>query len=522
MAQATYDKLIAGATSHEIAVVQANVNQARTNYQNALEEFEDVRETENENLSQAQDRLQDLLSQTINDLTSQEQAIALAQTSFENTKSTYGQALENREETLEQTIETNISVATYALDVIDTMLTDDWIKSGLGLKDSTSLFQTKEFYEDGIELRDELSEYFPEHQNGEDFNLLIEKDRDLLNKTFSVLNEFYNVLENSVTTLNFPQNDLDTKKSSVNTQITTVSNAITSLQTAEQNLDDAEIAYTTNVNLAEENLRQAEVNLDDAITNAKNNLNSVKVAVNQKITLAQSQVDSTEELLKITEAELAKIQAPATSQDVALQKAQVNQAKAALAAAENTLEKSILEAPIEGTITKIDYEVGEMVTNEPVVSMLNGNSLEIEVDISETDISKVSLGDAAEITLDAFTDDDKFYGFVVEIEPAETVIQDVIYYKVKVDVEFGEDYIKQIKPGMTADVTITTALKENVLIVPSRAIVDRNGSGKFLRVLENGVLVEKSVEVVLRGDDGIIEILSDIAEGTEVVTYVKD
>lgn len=324
-----------------------------------------------------------------------------------------------------------------------------------------------------------------------------------------------------MTTLSLPQSDLDSKKLSVNTQITTVSNAINSIQSAEQNLNDARIAYTTKVNAAEENLKQSEVNLDDAITIATNQLNSIVVSINQKITLAESKVSSTQELLNITKAQLAQVNAPAKIQDINLQKAQLKQAKAMLASAENNIEKSILKAPIDGTITKIEYEIGEMVSTKPAISILNGHELEIEVDISETDISKISIGDNVETTLDAFTDDLKFQGKVLEIEPAETIIQDVIYYKVKINVDFNEEYLNQVKPGMTANVIITTEDKDDALIVHSRAIVDRNGDGKFLRILENEILKEEKVEIGLRGDDGVVEIISEIPEGTEVVTYVK-
>lgn len=293
----------------------------------------------------------------------------------------------------------------------------------------------------------ETENVLAEYQTGaKSLDQVLEKTLDLLNTTFQILNDFYTVLENSVTTNDFSQTDLDAQKLSVNTQITTVSNAITSLQNMEQNLNDARVAYTTNVNASEESLKQAEANLEDAITVAKNRLNLAKVASEQKITLAQSRIDNTAEMLKIAEAQLNQVKSPAKSQDIALQKAQIKQAETSLAVVENTIEKSILKAPLSGTITKIEYEVGEMVGNKPVISILNGNALEIEVDISETDISKISLDDKVETTLDAFTDDLKFYGKVLEIEPAETVIQDVIYYKVKVSVDFEEKDLKQVKP----------------------------------------------------------------------------
>lgn len=522
IAQASYNKLLAGATRQEIAVAQANVEQAEVNYQNAKEELEETRKTEEENLAQAQQNLQDLLMQTDQDMTAAEQAVVLAETNLENTKATYLQMLQNRQDSAIKTAETNLSVVVYALDIIDTMLEDDDMKNALSVKDSGFLIEAKASFNDAQNLLEETKSYLGEYKTaGKNLDEVLEKSLNLLNVTFGILNDFYKVLENSVTTNDFPQSSLDAQKLSVNTQITTVSNSITSLQSLEQSLNDARVAYTTNVNASEESLKQAKANVEDALTAARNQLNIVKVTSEQRINLAESRIEATQEAVKITKAQLNQVKAPAKSQDIALQQAQIRQAEAMLAAAENNIEKSILKAPIDGTITKIEYEVGEMVGTKPVISMLNGNALEIEVDISETDISKVSVNDKAEITLDAFTDDLKFYGTVLEIEPAETVIQDVIYYKVKVSVAFDEEYANQVKPGMTADVTITTEEKEDALIVPSRAIVDKNGHGKFLRILENGVLQEIPVEIGIRGDDGIVEVLSEVEVGTEVVTYVK-
>lgn len=109
--------------------------------------------------------MRDLTLNTAQNVTSQEQAIILANTNLENTKSTYGQSLKNRQDSASQTAESNISVATYALDVIDTILTDDLLESSLGLKDSASLTLSKELYADAIELRDEANDFFANYQN---------------------------------------------------------------------------------------------------------------------------------------------------------------------------------------------------------------------------------------------------------------------------------------------------------------------------------------------------------------------
>jgi len=194
-------------------------------------------------------------------------------------------------------------------------------------------------------------------------------------------------------------------------------------------------------------------------------------------------------------------------------------AQAALDLVKNQIANNFIKAPVAGTITKKNYEAGEQFAlSRPVFSLLGANNFAIEVDVSESDIAKVSLNDPVEITLDAFGEDVKFAGLVKFIEPAETVIQDVIYYKVKINFD-GRG--KDIKSGMTANANITTAKKDNILIAPSRAVIKKNSNGKFVRLLIGQQITEVSVTIGLRGDNGLVEILTGLSEGDAVVTYIQ-
>jgi len=153
----------------------------------------------------------------------------------------------------------------------------------------------------------------------------------------------------------------------------------------------------------------------------------------------------------------------------------------------------------------------------PVIRMVGLLNYEIEADVPESDIAKVETNQNVEITLDAFGEDQIFEGKVTFVEPAETVIQDVVYYKVRV--EFDK-YDERIKPGMTANLIIETNHKDDVLLVPLRAVKASNGR-RFVEVLDSmGVSQEKDVKLGLRGDNGY-EILSGLQEGEEVIVYVK-
>jgi macrolide-specific efflux system membrane fusion protein len=97
------------------------------------------------------------------------------------------------------------------------------------------------------------------------------------------------------------------------------------------------------------------------------------------------------------------------------------------------------------------------------------------------------------------------------------VIQAVVFYKVKIQLDSLDP---RLKPGMSCDTDINTFEKENVIIIPSRA-VKKNG-GSYVEILkERNVVERKNVEVGTDGDDGLVEIKAGLVEGDKVVTFVK-
>ncbi|MBU0698337.1 MAG: HlyD family efflux transporter periplasmic adaptor subunit, partial [Proteobacteria bacterium] len=166
----------------------------------------------------------------------------------------------------------------------------------------------------------------------------------------------------------------------------------------------------------------------------------------QQNAAAQAKVDTSYRAWLVAEAQLNQLKAGARAQDISLAQAQVAQAQASLDLVRNQINNNILKAPLDGTITKKSYEAGEQFSSaKPVFSLLGINNFEIEVDVSEADITKVAINDQTEVTLDAFGEDIKFSGQVSFIEPAETVIQDVIYYKVKINFDGKDKDVKSMK-----------------------------------------------------------------------------
>jgi HlyD family secretion protein len=267
--------------------------------------------------------------------------------------------------------------------------------------------------------------------------------------------------------------------------------------------------------------------INTALTNVTNDqqaISSTKLTNESNINTAQSSVDSAKNAVKTAQGnlksaqdQLAQIKASPREEDVALNQAQLDQTEASLTRAKKQLSKASLISPCGGIITDITKEEGEQVsTAEAVVSIICKGKFQIEVDIPEADIGKVSLQNLTNISLDAFPEE-VFPGKVVKIDPAETIIQGVVYYKVTVGFDEANEGIKS---GMTADVDIITETREKVLRIPQRAVLTKNGK-KIVRILNDEKIKEIEVETGNRGSEGEIEIVSGLKEGDKIITFVK-
>ncbi len=209
------------------------------------------------------------------------------------------------------------------------------------------------------------------------------------------------------------------------------------------------------------------------------------------------------------------------------QRALIRRAEAAVNEAKINLKETTLYSPISGTVITKNVDEGEttvanaVTANTSVVTVAREGDLEIQANIPESDIVKIALGQKAEATLDAFTAEDVFQAEVNEIEPSATVIQDVVYYKVKLKFP---NYDTRFKNGMSADVDILTNEKENVVFVTERAVKTEDGK-KYVEILQdakNNLTEKVYVQTGMRGDDGMIEITSGLSGGENVITLIKE
>jgi RND family efflux transporter MFP subunit len=208
------------------------------------------------------------------------------------------------------------------------------------------------------------------------------------------------------------------------------------------------------------------------------------------------------------------------------QRAEIRRAEAAVSEVLSHFSDTILYSPMDGVVIHRNGEIGETITansaasNTPVVTVAQEGELEVKADVPESDIVKIALGQKADISMDAFPSADVFQGEVIDIEPASTVIQEVVYYKVKLRIT---NYDPRIKNGMSADLDIKTASKDNVVSIPERAIKNDNGQ-KYVEILKdekNNTIEKVNVKTGMKGDDGMIEITSGLKSGEKVITFTK-
>jgi len=274
--------------------------------------------------------------------------------------------------------------------------------------------------------------------------------------------------------------------------------------------------YRNTVSLTDKNLLDNHKSyLNTALTNI---VNSRQGITNTKITNI-SNIDIAAGNLKTAQDQLTLITAKPRQEDINLYEAKVRQAQASYNLLADQIADSIIKSPLDGQVAKINKEIGEQATlGETIISLIPTKPFQVETDISESDIGKIKIGNDIKIVLDAFPEEE-FSGKVVEIDPAETVIAGVIYYKVNASLETE---VEKIKPGMTANLTIIIDSKENVLTIPQRAVIEKNGK-KFTRILKGeNVFEETEIQTGLKGSSGTIEVFSGVKEGDKVVTSIKE
>ncbi|HEY4408358.1 MAG TPA: biotin/lipoyl-binding protein [Acidimicrobiia bacterium] len=236
-------------------------------------------------------------------------------------------------------------------------------------------------------------------------------------------------------------------------------------------------------------------------------------------------------------------QAPAaavTPDPVAIAQATASWHSAQLAVtnAQKTLDATTLKAPAAGTISVVNFTVGQTVggggnaasssssssgsgggsassgSSKAFATLLDLDHLVVKVGFAEADAGKVAVGQPVTISIDSLTGQ-RLTGTVSELDTVSTVVSNVVTYNSLISFD---SVPAAVKPGMTANVSVITASKDNVVSVPSAAISSTGGQST-VTVRVNGKDEVQNVQTGLKGD-GTTEIVSGLNDGDQVVMSV--
>lgn len=247
---------------------------------------------------------------------------------------------------------------------------------------------------------------------------------------------------------------------------------------------------------AESSLAQARTNVEQSKTVVEQSQTQLELA---KQTLKRQQdlwkdglttkqdLEKAENDVKVREADVKSREADvkARIQDIETREQQIKQEQAGLATTRYNLNQVILNSPIDGLVTRRNIEQGETAVmgtmnnaGTVLLTIADMSVLDAEVEVDETDIPSVSLGQQAKITIDAVPDR-TFKGHVTEIgnspvqqttSTASTGQRQATTFKVKVTLD---EEVPDVRPGFTCTAEITTATKSNVAAVPIQALTVR-------------------------------------------------
>ncbi|HEX4818796.1 MAG TPA: HlyD family efflux transporter periplasmic adaptor subunit [Acidimicrobiales bacterium] len=314
------------------------------------------------------------------------------------------------------------------------------------------------------------------------------------------------------------------------------------IATAQRGIDAAKLAQTNGLQQDQQTVATAQRGLDTAKLGQSNGL----VADAQAIDTASNAINTAQAALESTQAGNAVKEAPATPDVLAAARATVSSADAALVTAQRNEDETSLTAPVAGTVASVSGQVGSPASGSSSSSSSSGSSgsgssgsgassgssssasstsgfvvltdvnlLDVKVGFAEADAAKVRVGQAATVTFDALPGQ-TVNGTVLSIDVNQTLVSNVVTYYAHIGLTSPP---ADIKPGMTASVSVVLDKRENVVTLPTSAVSTR-GNTATVTVRDNaGKDSTRTIAVGLRGDNAV-EIVSGLQAGETVVTKV--
>jgi RND family efflux transporter MFP subunit len=288
----------------------------------------------------------------------------------------------------------------------------------------------------------------------------------------------------------------------------------TAVQTAQANLDSAQVKFDGLGVATPQDLQAARA----AQASAQAGLQTAQAKLTQlQAGPTQADLESARSGIAGAQATLATRSGTTKPSDVALQQEAVHQAELGVQQAQIDMDNNTLVAPFAGIVASVTGNPGETAPTGTTgfVTLIDPSAIRVDVTVDETDVAKVAVGKVANITFDALPGR-PFRGKVTSVAPNGTLSQGVVTYPVSIAI----DNRNQTLPGgLTASATITIDEKNDVLVVPLRA-VRRQGREQVVQVVEvsgeDGKSAPRPVKTGVQNDQ-FVEITDGLQEGDQLM-----
>lgn len=442
----------AGATATDRAKAQNAIDQAKLSLDQSKISLAQTQSSSEQSIRNAENNV--LVAENNLKLNADEKSSAIVNDAYDN--------LNNSLKSI------NISLAKSLQDLdsilgVDNQSLNDVFENLLGVKNSGVYSTAKDNYLIAKINNNNFNSAFSAINNGSsqlDIDNASSKAEVAINSMEKVLSGTRSTLEATITSSSFSQNQLDSlisKIDSARSSMASLDSALTgsfqSIANAKRSLASFQLSYQK----AQDDLVSAKTTAAQNIANANNNV------ANRVASLQSAQISYNALVAPATKADLASSRAQLTSASINVDKAKYN------------VDQATLISPIDGVVSQLNYKQGDIVTDntKSMATIINNNTLYIEANIEESDVSKIKVGQKARATFDA-VDGLSLDGEVSFISMTSlTSSNGIVTYLVRVIFSSPKD--SPIREGMTASVNFITAEALNVLTVPVDAVRNVNG-----------------------------------------------
>ncbi len=416
--------------TNTIAAVNKDITAAEVAVRTAQTNFDNTKINANESVRQAEIAVQ-----------AAEIALKNASQTKTNTTDTSQQAVEHAYENLKITLAGNLTTALTALTAAGDIIgeepgdihANDYYEDFLGVKKLSTFYESKNLFAQAKEKYEQANSFYnnlsPEASFPEIDKAATEVSQalDLIKETLTAVRV---MLDNTITTSHFSSDNLAALKTATDGNLASVNGAISALTAAKQGVVNARLSNKSSTDSVQSGYQQAQTNLESA-----------RQALALAKTQAKAKIDAAAKQLEAAQTNLASVKKRA--------KQQIDAARGQVDSVLAQLSNTKIIAPVSGLVSKIYLDTGEMaVAGQPLVTIVNTNGFKIEVALSDVDITKVKVGQEAEIILSA-APEEKISGRVYYVASVADPVSRKFPVKIQID-----NKSKIIKAGLIARVKI--------------------------------------------------------------------